>query len=361
MRAGASCTSWPPNGCCAGDVLLAAEHFERAEDPRAASAYLQASEEQARQYHTTEALALVERALKLPDQAGQGFALTLARARLLLAIGHAGQAIEASGQAIGLAQSGAERALALIAMASGMRLVDRISEGLDLLQEAEPLAVQAGLTLDLSRLHELRGNLLFALGRSQECQQEHQKALELAREAGSAEAECAALGGLGDASYALARVQTGARLVGQCVDDGACAGFSQGRDRLPAHGVLVGLLHARPAACDGGEPARHRSGQPHAQPARRADGALAQLVMVDGCIRGNHSEALDQVDRSLEIGRDDGRPAFRSRWSGFSGPCWCCAPVTWAARRAGTRVRLIQAPIERRWTSSGHSSTARRP
>jgi len=30
-------------------------------------------------------------------------------------------------------------------MASGMRIVDRISEGMELLQEAEPLAVQAGL------------------------------------------------------------------------------------------------------------------------------------------------------------------------------------------------------------------------
>ncbi len=168
------------------DAALAAEHYERAEDPRAAAAYLQASEAQAVRYRNAEALELVERALKLPDPAGLEFSLRLARARLLLAVGHAAQSIEASGRAIEVAKGDAERALGLIAMASGMRLVDRTSEGLDLLAQAQPMAEQAGLTLDLSRLHELRGNLLYVLGRSKECQHAHEVALELARQAGIA-------------------------------------------------------------------------------------------------------------------------------------------------------------------------------
>ena len=39
-----------------------------------------------------------------------------------------------------------------IAMAAGMRILDRLTEGMDLLQEAQPLAEAAGLTLERSRL-----------------------------------------------------------------------------------------------------------------------------------------------------------------------------------------------------------------
>lgn len=295
----------------ADDVLLAAEHFERAEDPRAVSAYLTASEAQARQYHTTEALALVERALKLPDQAGQGFALALARARLLLAIGHASPAVEASERAIELAQSGAERALALIAMASGMRLLDRISEGLDLTQEADPLALQAGLTLDLSHLHELRGNLLFAMGRSQECQREHQKALEFARQAGSAEAECAALGGLGDASYALAKVRTGAKLVSQCVEMARERGFLKVEVAyLPMVSWSAYYMLDLQRAMEVSRRAIDQAGRMHNPRAELM--ARGQMVMIDGCIRGNHRDALGQVERSLELTETMGGPRFAS-------------------------------------------------
>lgn len=293
------------------DVLLAAEHFERAEDPRAASAYLQASCAQSGQYHTTEALALVDRALKLPDLADQGYALSLARARLLLAIGHASAAIEVSGQAIALARSDAERALVLIAMASGMRLLDRITDGLELLQEAEPLAVQAGLILDLSRLHELRGNLLFAMGRSPECQLEHQKALEFARQAGSAEAECAALGGLGDASYALAKVQTGARLIQQCVDMASAQGFLKVEIAyLPMVSWSAYYMLDLKRAMEVSRRAIEQASRMHNPRAELM--ARGQLVMVDGCIRGNYREAMGHVERSLELTKTMGGPRFES-------------------------------------------------
>ena len=69
-------------------------------------------------------------------------------------------------------------------MAAEMRINDRIAEGLAALDEAEPLADEAGLALDLSRLHHLRGNLLFPLGRDADCVREHELARRLARDAG---------------------------------------------------------------------------------------------------------------------------------------------------------------------------------
>ena len=98
-----------------------------------------------------------------------------------------------------------------------MRLNDRIDEGLAALDEAEPLAAGAALELELSRLHHLRGNLLFPLGRHADCLREHELARQHAREAGSLEAEAAALGGLGDGFYLQGRMQSAHRQFLECV------------------------------------------------------------------------------------------------------------------------------------------------
>lgn len=293
------------------DVLLAAEHFERAEDGRAAAAYLMASDEQSRQFHNAEALALVERALKLADQADPGFALKLARARLLLGIGHAKQSIEASATAIDAARSDGERALGLIAMASGMRIVDRFTEGLELLQEAQPLAERAGLTLELSHLHELRGNLLFTLGRVKDCQAAHEMALELARTAGSAEAECAALGGLGDASYAQGRVLTGARLIEQCVTMAREQGFLKVEIAyLPMVSWSSYYLLRLADAVEVAKRAVEQATRMHNPRAEMM--ALSQMVMIDGCVRGNYSDAMPRIERGLEIAQTLGSLRFEA-------------------------------------------------
>ena len=293
------------------DAALAAEHYERAEDPRAASAYLTASEQASEQYQFAEALALVERALRLTDTGSQGFSLQLARARLLLAIGHAAKSIEAGSAALDGAQADSDRALALITMAAAMRLMDRFEDGLELLQQAEPLARSAELTLDLSRLHELRGNLLFTLGRVQECQQAHALALELARQAGSAEAECAALGGLGDASYGQARLLTASKLIRECVDMARGQGFLRVEIAyLPmlswTYFYTLNLAKAMEVSRRAVEQAA-RMKNPRAEMMARA-----QIVMIEGCIRGNHREGLQHIERSLELARTMGSKRFEA-------------------------------------------------
>jgi len=313
------------------DVALAAEHFERAEDPRAAAAYLRASEEQAGQYHDAEAVTLVERGLALAERGDSDFGLKLARARLLLAMGYAPKSIEAAGAAIDAALCDGDRALGLIAMASGMRIVDQTTEGLALLQEAQPLAEQAGLVLDLSHLHELRGNLLFALGRSEDCQRAHQQALELARQAGSAEAECAALGGLGDAGYARGDVLVGARLVGQCIDMARAQGFLKVEMAyLPMVSWSSYYMLELPRAIEVSQRALALASRVHNLRAETM--ARSQIVMIDGCIRGNHREAMAHVDKALELTQIMGSRRFESMTWFFRALLVMCSGDVPAAR-----------------------------
>ncbi len=296
------------------DVALAAEHFERAQDPRATTAYLRASQVLAGQYQYAQALELVERALKLATGSEHCFALKLARAQLLLDTGRAAEAINASGVALDAGQTGGERALALIAMAAGMRLVDRSDEGVALLEEAQPLAEQAGLKLDLARLHDLRANLLFMLGRPVQCQREHESALALARELGSVEAEAAALGGIGDACYAQARIRTGMQKIDLCLALARQHGFLRVE---VAYLQMAGwcsyyLMDARGsvAICieliELARRVMHRRGEMMAR---------AQLVMVDGWVRGNWREAGAHLDIAMQAAQAIGSPRFEAM-------CW---------------------------------------
>ena len=209
------------------DEPLAAEHFDRADDPRAASAYLSAADGCIVQFRFPAALALIERGLALATEQETRFSLAMARGRVLVELGRSADAIEACRSALDIAATSAERARALIALASAMRLNDRVAEGLALLDEAEPLAADARLELELSRLHHLRGNLLFPLGRDVECLQSHERALLHAKAAGSFEAQAAALGGIGDGYYMKGLMRSANEQFRACVDLARANGFGR--------------------------------------------------------------------------------------------------------------------------------------
>lgn len=293
------------------DAALAAEHYERADDPRASMVYLRAATELADRFEFAQALVLLGRGLKLSNVPEQCFPLRLARARLLLEVGQALESIRASDSALKVAMTEGDMAMGLVAKASGMRILDRIAEGLELLQQAQPLAERAGLTLELSRLHHLRGNLLFALGRTDECRQEHERAIELARAAGSAEAEIAAIGGVGDAAYAQGRVRTGHAMFTRCVAMAKQQGFLRVE---VAYLAMVGWCDLYLMDLDGAM----RSNRKAMELALRTGNqriqimADAQAAMVDGWVRGNWRESMTRTERAYEMAAAMGSTRFQA-------------------------------------------------
>ena len=293
------------------DVALAAKHFDRAGDPRAPRTYLAASTAAAAQFRYQSALALAERGLELATERGARFALLMARARLLLELGRASDAIEACRAALAAAENATERAQALIEMAAGMRIIDRIDDGLAALAEAQPLAEEASLPLELSRLHHLRGNLFFPLGRLEECLREHDRALERANEAGSLEAQATALGGLGDAHYLRGHMRSANQQFRRCV----ALSREQGYGRLEVtvlHMVgwtaqhLNDMRGAHAVGCEAIELAV-RAAHPRAE-------QLARLLVaqVDGWVRGNCQHALQQLDAALLLTQSLGAKRFEA-------------------------------------------------
>jgi len=199
------------------DPLLYAEHLDRAEDPAAPGAYLAAARGQAAAYHYERALGAVECGLALAKDAIDRCALTCFHGELLHDRGDISASMEAYQAALDLAPSDAERVPAWIGVATGMRMTDAYDDALEALDRAEAVAAPLGLSLELSRLHHLRGNLYFPLGNIEGCLEQHGRALECARKAGSPESEARAFGGLADAEYARGRMRTANGHFHQCV------------------------------------------------------------------------------------------------------------------------------------------------
>jgi len=200
------------------DLVLHAEHLDRAEDPAAARAYFNAALAQAAEYRAERALGLVESGLALSNDRADLYALTRLQGEILHDLGSIPESIAAFERAIELAEPGMERCRALIGLAAGMRVTDRFDNAFELLNDAESVASTQVLTAELARIHHLRGNLYFPLGRLEECLREHELALDLARRANVPELEARALGGLGDAEYARGRMASAHRYFTRCVE-----------------------------------------------------------------------------------------------------------------------------------------------
>ena len=200
------------------DIVLHAEHLDRAGDVAAPAAYLAAAHAEAAHYHMERARRLIERGRALAGNGKDRFALACAHGDVLRDFGATEQSIIAFEEALELATDDQGRCQANIGLARGMRIVDRIDEALVMLDAAEKIAIDNRWDLDLAWIYHLRGNFYFPLGRVEDCAAAHARALSHARRANSDELETRALGGLGDAAYAQGRMASAYRNFSACVE-----------------------------------------------------------------------------------------------------------------------------------------------
>jgi class 3 adenylate cyclase/tetratricopeptide (TPR) repeat protein len=200
------------------DLMLCAQHLDRADDGDAPRTYLEAARAQAAEYRTEQALRLVERGVALARKRADLSALHLLRGEILHDLGSISESIAAFEQALAVADTDIERCRAWLGLAAGLRVTDRFGEAFAMLDKAAAAAAISDLAAERARIHHLRGNLCFPLGRLVECLQEHERALDCARSARSPEMEARALGGLGDAEYARGRMASAYRHFSRCAE-----------------------------------------------------------------------------------------------------------------------------------------------
>ncbi len=199
------------------DASLHARHLGAAEDPVAATAFLEAARQEIERHRLRPALRLLEEGLALPADRARRFHLTTAKGEALRNLGDSQASLGCFAEAMALAEGKSQRAECHLGSAAAMRILDRFDEAFAALEQAEALFDPERDKLRLTALWSLRGNLLFPLGRPEECRHAHGRALELARDAEATAAEVQALGGLGDAFYADGRLEDAQRHFADCV------------------------------------------------------------------------------------------------------------------------------------------------
>ncbi len=224
--------------------------------------------------------------------------------------------------ALAIAKGEPERCRALIGLAGGMRIVDAYDDAFKALDEALELATRQSLKGELARIHYLRGNLCFPLGRVAECMKEHEKALKYAGEVADTENEARALSGLGDASYSSGRMRTAHNYFRRCVDLArkhgyvaieASNGYMIAWTRLYMNEVRQGAVEAREAASFA-----QKIGSQRAEIVARVTAArnLCELRELD--------EAASHVERGMKIAESLGADRFKPMLTIF------LAQIQWA-------------------------------
>jgi len=200
------------------DPVLRAEHLDRAEDPKAAQAYLAAARSQATEYRQEAALQLVERGLALASDQIDRFSLMRLKGEILHDLGSMPEAGRAYQAALDAAADDRARCTAWIGLAAVKRVTDDLAGAVADLEQADAVAVRHCLLAEQARIHFLRGNLCFPRGDLDGCLREHGIGLELAKRAGATELEAMALGGLGDAEYVRGRLISAHNRFSECVE-----------------------------------------------------------------------------------------------------------------------------------------------
>ena len=208
------------------DAALCAQHLDRADDPAAPQAYLDAAHSESGKYRYDRALQLVERGIEIATDQTDTYNLMCFHGEILHDLGAISESVAAYEQALNYRDPN-DHCGARIGLAAGMRMFDRYDEALSHLEQAESAASLHGLVRELTQIHYLRGNVCFPRGEFERCHEQHSLALKRAGEADFPEGEVKALGGLGDAEYARGRMISANQMFRRCVELSRKHGFGR--------------------------------------------------------------------------------------------------------------------------------------
>ena len=281
------------------DRRLHAEHLALANAPEAAAAFIEAAREEHAKYHYENALSLIERGLSLAGGPKDRTAVLLFQGDALHDMGSMEEAGRSYRAALAEAESAADRCNALIGLAAVERVTDRLDAALDHLDQAGSVATASSLPAELSRIHFLRGNILFPRGELDRCFREHQEGLRLARSARRPDLEVASLGGMGDAEYMRGRMASARARLEECVRLSAELGLGRievANQAQVAHTLIyTGAQTAALHAANDAVALAIRVGHGRAEINARAAAIMALFALA------RHRECLEAIT-SLEAG-----------------------------------------------------------
>jgi DNA-binding SARP family transcriptional activator/tetratricopeptide (TPR) repeat protein len=298
------------------DAALHAEHLDRAGDESAATAYVAAATSERRAGNTERALALCQRARELAQRTQDRFTSALLLGEISIDVGRSEAALEAFAAALASASDAADRVRGHLGRAAALRVLDRSKEALLELAAAERQLDPQREPLLQSRIHYLRGNVMFPLGDWAACFESQKLALEAARRTGSTLAEAQALSGMADAHFLAGRWRTARACFVRCEQAARQLGAldleltSRGMQHL-LEGYDLSLSGAAAGCREVAERAR-ASGSLRAEAVARASAAWALLML------GDWGPALSEACRVVSVADGLGAQRFSTLGMAYS-------------------------------------------
>ncbi|HSF95118.1 MAG TPA: adenylate/guanylate cyclase domain-containing protein [Thermohalobaculum sp.] len=323
------------------DAVLWAEHLQMAGDAGAARAYLEAARAELAKFRLDQGLALLEKGRMAAKSPEDRVALSLELGEARLHSGAVGEAREAFSEALEMAPGEADRCQALLGLSAVKRVTDDVEGALLDVAAALDLAERLDLPAEAARAYYIRGNLSFPGGDIDGCLRAHGMALELARKAGSAELEAAALGGLADAEYLAGRFRSACARFTECVEISRAHGF--GRIEV-ANLPMIGFTANWSGDCDialkvadEAVAAASKVGNPRAMIVAHEIASLCCQMQGHLAAARRHSEDSLEISRQLGTRRFEAEDLFNVAYiDHLEGHC------AEAARKARTAVAIAR-------------------
>ena len=200
------------------DLVLRAQHLDRATDPNAVAAYLAAARQEEAHHRLERALELAERGLTLAQVREARYELTMYRGELLQALETYRPSIVAYKDALEIATSDIERCDALIGQAVGLIRADQHSDAEACLHKAESIASSLEIVHLTAQIHRLYGTIEFVRGNTQASFDHSRRAMELAKECDTPLLEAQALSTMADSELARGKYVSAHDLFSRCVE-----------------------------------------------------------------------------------------------------------------------------------------------
>jgi class 3 adenylate cyclase len=199
------------------DLVLRAEHLEKAEEKSAAEAFYRAAEQSAFDYDYEHALTLADRGLRSSARGKIAFQLQYLKGELLALLGRHGASNDAYADALRGTRNPRSRCAVLVNIARNNSYLDKPELAKPALDEAEKVARKLNDFKLLSAAYRVRGALEHSLGNVRTCVDFNEVAYDAALRSESAECISDALCGLGLAYYVRGLTTTAQEKFVECI------------------------------------------------------------------------------------------------------------------------------------------------
>ena len=257
--------------------------------------------------------------------------------------GRTEQAIAAYRASADHATGAAQRARARLGLAGNLRIVDRYDEALEVVEAAGIDVREQGDLRRLAQVWTLRGNLHFPRGETEQCRRAHERALDLAQQAGSPEDVARALGGLCDAHYQRGQLRTALDYGRRCL--ALCEPAGLVHLRLAYFAMVASCQSYAGEFNEALEAAHQIVAEAQRVGDLRSELLACAIVASLATYRTEYALAIDRSTRSLQLARELGAGRFEAEALTQQGAARCFDGDEVTGRRlleqAATRAREV--------------------